>query len=156
MGGGFSFGKMSEGYDEIKELQKNLPANVRFIGIVPRSEMNDIYNISDVVFLPSYSELFPMTILEALSTKTPILLRDNVEYKNILNDSYLKGNSVDEFSDIIKKLSSNKEFHKTWSEKSFECSKLYNEENILKQWDKLYTSSLLKKKSKSLNREDFK
>src|SRR5699024_906030 len=59
--GGFSFGKISEGYEEIKARMENLPENVKFLGLVDREEMNQIYNMADVMFLPSYEELFPMT-----------------------------------------------------------------------------------------------
>ena len=65
--GGFSFGRISDGYEEIKKMMKHLPSNVRFLGIVDREKMNEIYNMADVMFLPSYEELFPMTILESMN-----------------------------------------------------------------------------------------
>lgn len=52
------------------------PENVRFVGMVERSEMNDYYNASDLLLLPSFAELFPMTILEALNCKLPIVVRN--------------------------------------------------------------------------------
>ena len=61
--GGFSFGNITSGYKEIKPLVENPPENVKFTGIVEREVMNELYNIADVMFLPSYSELFPMIIL---------------------------------------------------------------------------------------------
>lgn len=66
--GGFSFGKITDGYDELKEIYQNPPSNVHFIGIVQREEMNDIYNLADILFMPSYNELFPMAILEAVNS----------------------------------------------------------------------------------------
>ena len=59
--GGFSFGKISEGYEEIREAMKHAPKNIKFLGIVDREKMNEVYNMADVMFLPSYEELFPMT-----------------------------------------------------------------------------------------------
>ena len=47
--GGFSFGKITDGYDELKEIYQNPPSNVHFIGIVQREEMNDIYNLADIL-----------------------------------------------------------------------------------------------------------
>ncbi|HCJ4366158.1 TPA: glycosyltransferase, partial [Listeria innocua] len=35
--GGFSFGKITSGYEELKKIYDNPPANVKFIGIVDRS-----------------------------------------------------------------------------------------------------------------------
>jgi 1,2-diacylglycerol-3-alpha-glucose alpha-1,2-galactosyltransferase len=86
--GGFSFGKITDGYKEIKPFIKNPPENLKFLGLVDRTEMADIYNMSDLLFLPSYDELFPMTILEAISCKTPVLLRDIDVYPDILFDCY--------------------------------------------------------------------
>lgn len=54
----------------------NPPKNVKFIGIIPRTEMNEIFNMADVLFMPSFSELFPMSILEAVNSSKPVLLRD--------------------------------------------------------------------------------
>ncbi|HOC81076.1 MAG TPA: glycosyltransferase, partial [Bacilli bacterium] len=38
--GGFSFGKITDGYKELKEIVDNPPANVKFTGIVKRDKMN--------------------------------------------------------------------------------------------------------------------
>ena len=74
--GGFSFGRISDGYEEIRKMMKHLPPNVRFLGIVDREKMNEIYNMADVMFLPSYEELFPMTILESMNCAVPVLVRN--------------------------------------------------------------------------------
>ena len=136
--GGFSFGAITEGYKELKKVMENPPANVKFIGIIEREQMNDIYNISDLMFLPSYSELFPMSVLESMALKIPILLRDLDIYHNILFDYYLKGKNVSDFSDIIHNLMMDKEFHKTWSDKSLKCHELYSENYVLNMWKEFY------------------
>ncbi|HEM2284750.1 TPA: glycosyltransferase family 4 protein, partial [Listeria monocytogenes] len=83
--GGFSFGKITSGYEELKKIYDNPPSNVKFIGIVDRSEMNSCINMADVFFMPSYNELFPMAILEAMSCDVPILLRNLDLYEEILD-----------------------------------------------------------------------
>ena len=102
--GGFSFGKISDGYDEIRQALKDLPDNVRFLGMVERERMNDIYNMADVMFLASYEELFPMTILEAMNCGLPIVVRDLEIYQPILFDYVLKGNTDREFKILLKRL----------------------------------------------------
>ena len=162
--GGFSFGAMTDGYKELKELMENPPDNVIFTGIVERDDMNDIYNVADVMFLPSYSELFPMTILESMCLKMPILLRDIDIYKDILFDYYLKGNSNNEFIAIIEKLKDSREFYDECSQKSFEGHKFYSRENVLNMWenfyDRVYNESLEKKEKSKIkvktNREKLK
>jgi 1,2-diacylglycerol-3-alpha-glucose alpha-1,2-galactosyltransferase len=136
--GGFSFKKISDGYKEIKEIVDNPPENVKFLGIVPREEMNNIYNLSDVMFLASYEELFPMTILESANCKVPILLRDIELYYGILDGYYLKGKSVDEFVNEINKLKNDELYYNKASQKASLCSKYYSEENVSKMWRSYY------------------
>lgn len=136
--GGFSFGPMTEGYKELKQVMTNPPDNVFFPGIVPREQMNDIYNICDVMFLPSYNELFPMTILESMCVRKPILLRDLDIYHDILFDYYLKGNSEIEFIEQLKKLKEDLNYYQLWSEKSYEGHQFYSKENVLKLWENFY------------------
>lgn len=136
--GGFSFGPVTDGYKELKEIMDNPPSNVTFLGIVPRNEMNNIYNMADVLFVPSYNELFPMTILEALSTDTPIVLRNLDLYKDILFEKYLKGNNNKEFVKRITSLKDNKSIYNKAVNNAIELSKLYSKEHILEMWNNFY------------------
>ena len=101
--GGFSFGTITDGHKELQKIMENPPKNVKFLGIIPREDMNDIFNMSNLLFVPSYNELFPMTILEACSTDTPILLRNLELYEDILFKKYLSGSNNKEFAELIKK-----------------------------------------------------
>ncbi len=146
--GGFSFGKLSDGYEEIQEILDNPPKNVKFLGIIDREEMPTLYNICDVMFLPSFEELFPMAILEALCCKKPVLLRDVPLYKEILFDNYLKGKGVNEFIDILSEMSTDEDMYAKWSEKSWECHNIYLEEHALKQWEDFYKKAYLESRKK--------
>lgn len=137
--GGFSFGKITDGYETLKDLVDQPPKNVKFLGIVDRDEMNDIYNMADVMFLPSYSELFPMTVLEAMSVEMPILLRALPIYENILFDYYLSGNDNDQFSQTIIRLSRNESFFSAWSSQSKKGSDHYNRDSIGQMWERYYS-----------------
>lgn len=152
--GGFSFGAMTDGYKELKESIACAPENVKFLGIIDRSKMNELYNICDVMFLPSYNELFPMTILESMCVGKPILLRDLDIYKDILFNYYLKGENVDEFVKMIEMLKNDEGQRKIWIEKSFEGNKFYSKENVLNLWesfyDRVYTES---KEKQNLNKK---
>ena len=137
--GGFSFGKITAGYEEIKKAIDNPPSNCKFLGIIPRSEMNKIYNLADVMFLPSYQELFPMTILEAVNLSTPLLLRNLELYEGILLNNYVSGTNNDEFVDLLNKYKNNKEFYKKGQDISKTISTYYGKENITKLWKDYYT-----------------
>lgn len=136
--GGFSFGKITDGYEKIKDAIENAPKNVKFIGIIPRAEMNSIYNLADIMFLPSYQELFPMTILEAVNLDTPMLLRDLDLYEDILLHNYIKGKSNEEFSLLLRKYKNDKEFYKNGQMISRTISDYYSKENITKLWHDYY------------------
>lgn len=142
--GGFSFGGITDGYEELKKVMDNPPKNVKFLGIIQREKMNDLFNAADLLFVPSYNELFPMTILEACSTNTPLLLRDLELYEDILFKKYIKGSNNDEFMEAITKYKEDKKLYKEQVENSKYISNYYSEDNIYKIWEKFY-KGLIKK-----------
>lgn len=137
--GGFSFGVITDGYSELKEVVEHPPKNVRFVGILPREQMNDFYNVADVLFMPSYNELFPMSILEAVNLHIPLVLRDLELYEDILFHKYLKGNHNDAFVEAIQHLYQDKGFYLLSSLSSKEISEYYSKENVLGIWKDFYT-----------------
>ena len=149
--GGFSFGKSTAGYKQYKAIVDNPPENVKFIGIIPREEMNDVFNMSDILFMPSLAELFPMSILEAANVKKPVLLRDLPEYKEILfqeKDCYAIGNNVEEFDEQVKKLANNNKYYDHYVKGSEYISEFYNKDRIKKIWREYYPRILEKWRSK--------
>lgn len=136
--GGFSFGKMTDGYEEIKVLMENPPQNMTFMGIVPREKMNEIYNMADVMFLPSYAELFPMTILESMATGRAVLLRDLPIYEGILFDYYQKASDNDGFERILRRLRSDAPFRASVEDDSRRGNRFYNRESVGKMWKNFY------------------
>lgn len=136
--GGFSFKQISDGYYEIKKILKNPPENVKFLDIIPREDMNALYNMSNMLFLASYEELFPMTVLEASNCNLPILLRDIELYKGILDGYYLKATDVDGFISEIKKLISDAGYYNESVSKSKKCAEYYSEKNVAKMWKNYY------------------
>lgn len=140
--GGFSFGAITDGHKELEKVMKNHPKNVEFLGIIPRKDMNDLFNACDLLFVPSYNELFPMTILEACSTNTPILLRNLELYENILFKKYLSGKNNKEFISLIESLSKKDDTYKEAVKNAKYISKYYSEENVYKIWKDFYTSIL--------------
>lgn len=136
--GGFSFGSITDGYKELKKIVECPPQNVKFLGIVDRKDMNNLYNCADLMFLPSFNELFPMAIIEAMALKLPVLLRDVDIYENILFSYYLKGKNVEEFVDVINKIQADEELYNSWCENSWKCHEFYSKEYVLKMWENFY------------------
>lgn len=136
--GGFSFKQISDGYHEIKKILKNPPKNVKFLDIIPREDMNALYNMSDMLFLASFEELFPMTVLEASNCNLPILLRDIELYKGILEGYYLKETSVKGFISEIEKLQNDTNYYNETVSMSKKCAEYYSEKNVAKMWKNYY------------------
>ena len=140
--GGFSFGLISDGYKELSKVVENPPPNVKFLGIVERENMNEVYNLADVMFLPSFDELFPMTILESMCANIPVLLRDLDIYPNILFDFYYKASDNDGFIAELNKLMTDSDYYRRGVEMSVKGNRFYEKGHILKMWDDFYTSVL--------------
>lgn len=138
--GGFPFGRMASGYDAIKKALKDAPENTFFPGIVPREEMNGLYNLCDVMFLPSYEELFPMTVLEAMCVHKPILLRDIPLYEEILSGCYSKAGDVDGFINALERLQTDTDYYAQSSQQSKAGSRTYCKERVAALWQEFYIS----------------
>lgn len=136
--GGFSFGKMTEGYDRLKKLVANPPKNLLFTGIITRQELVNYLNIANLFLLPSYDELFPMSVLEAFSCGTPVLLRNLDLYKAIIDGYYMSGNNFDDFNQIIQSVLSDPEKLKRYHTLSLKASDEYSEANLTKVWREFY------------------
>ena len=136
--GDFAFKGISEGRKEIMEHMDELPTNVHFLGLVERNRMNEFFNMGDVMLQLSFEELFPMTILESMNANIPLLLRDLREYRPILFDYYLKGNSQVQFQEILRQLQQDEAFYQEACEKSKKGEQFYSKENVLQQWQAFY------------------
>ena len=136
--GGFSFGGMTDGYERYKKMMDNPPENLMFPGIVSPERMRELYALADLFLLPSYNELFPMTILEAASCEAPIMLRDLDLYKVILEGNYRATADRDEMKEAILEYQANPVALKDLKEKAKNISREYSEEHLLQIWLDFY------------------
>ena len=135
-GGTRPFSILTADYLKTNKIMKNAPENVIFTGFV--EDINEVYSASDLFFFPSYQENFGLAVLEAASSKLPLVLRDLQVYKSIFGDSYLKGNSIEEFVENIKLLKNDSNLYKQYSEKSILLSEKYHIEKIANQLISIY------------------
>ncbi len=144
--GNFTFGHISDGYKEIKKLLDTPPSNVSFLGYIEREKMIGLYNLSDVMFLPSYGELFPMTILEAMCCETPILVRKLELYDSILFDFALQKTTNDEFIMTLRKMQDERSYYEEVVDMSRKGKNFYSKEHVSQLWNTFYHTISLKKK----------
>ena len=140
--GGFSFGSITAGYDQLKKVIDTPPKNLIFPGIVDRSLMNDYYNAADVFLLPSYTELFPMSALEAFSTGTPTILRDLELYQAIIAGYYLPAYDRQAMQTQLDKLAKDDGLQERMSQQSLSASEYYSAERVSKIWEAYYTAQV--------------
>ena len=136
--GGFSFGGMTDGYERYKKMMDNPPENLMFPGIVSPERMRELYALADLFLLPSYNELFPMTILEAASCEAPIMLRDLDLYKVILEGNYRGTEDREEMKEAILEYQVNPVALKDLKEKAKNISREYSEDHLLQIWLDFY------------------
>ncbi|NLR10559.1 MULTISPECIES: glycosyltransferase family 4 protein [Lactobacillaceae] len=137
--GGFSFGRMTDGYAALKKVVDDPPANLSFPGIVPRERLVDYYNLADLFLLPSFNELFPMSVLEAFSTGTPVLLRDLDLYQAIIAGDYQPAQDYDEMNAQLHSLPNDPAALAHWRQQSLAAADRYSEEHLTEIWREFYT-----------------
>ncbi|MBD3204506.1 glycosyltransferase [Candidatus Woesearchaeota archaeon] len=59
-----------------RRLRGVLKKYYRFLGYVRHTDMPALYRKSDIFVLPSLTESFPLTVLEAMASKTPVIATD--------------------------------------------------------------------------------
>nr|WP_072514822.1 glycosyltransferase family 4 protein [Ndongobacter massiliensis] len=137
--GGFSFGNITDGYDELKAAVREAPENVQFPGIIERDEMNLLYNYADVLLMTSYNELFPMSVLEAVNAGTALILRDLDLYRKIYFAEYLCGDSNRAFVEMLRGLAKNPEKLAQARAVSAKIQADYSEARVAQLWVDYYT-----------------
>ncbi|KRK71396.1 glycosyltransferase family 4 protein [Lacticaseibacillus nasuensis] len=136
--GGFSFGMITNGYDHLKAAVANAPANLTFTGIVPREEMVDYYNIADLFLLPSFEELFPMAVLEAFSTETPVMVRQLSLYDGIIAPYALMAPDVAGMNAQLHRLRGDAGLQAHYAALSAKAAATYSEARLARVWRRFY------------------
>lgn len=137
--GGFSFGKITDGYEDYQEVYENPPANLRFTGIIDRNQLVDYYNMADVFLLPSYNELFPMSILESFSCHTPVLVRNLDLYESVISGYYMGADDRQQMSEKLTALRQDPRQLDEYAQLSAKAALHYSEDNVAKIWHRFYT-----------------
>ena len=80
-----------------KAVRTDLP-NLHFIGFVPQAVLRGAYSTASVFFFPTHEETEGIVLLEALASRTPVLVRDIPIYSEWLTDGVncYKASTVDE------------------------------------------------------------
>ena len=83
--GGYPYSVLSKDYAKIEMMKRSCGKNVIFTGFVP--DITEAYAGADIFLLPSYAEIMPMVLLEALATGVPVVARDIPEFREVFGDA---------------------------------------------------------------------
>ncbi|WP_155287927.1 glycosyltransferase family 4 protein [Lacticaseibacillus zhaodongensis] len=136
--GGFSFGIITNGYNHLKQEVENPPANLHFTDIIPRDTMIDYYNVADLFLLPSYEELFPMSVLEAFATDTPVMVRKLDLYDKIIEPYAVEAADIDEMEARIREFHKQPQLLERYVQLSKDATAEYSEEHLAHVWEAFY------------------
>lgn len=136
--GGFSFGAITDGYDRYKQMIRQAPKNLTFTDIIPRAQLNEYLNAADLFLLPSYDELFPMSVLEAFNTGTPVMLRDLDLYQAIIADKYRPARDYAAMNQALRELQHDPEQLATLAQKAISAAHYYSQEHLSQIWHDFY------------------
>lgn len=125
---------------KIKELAKIIKNEVYFTGYVDYKDIAYIYNLADIIILPSmWEEPAGMTIIEAMACKKPVITTKSggiPEYTGNNNCILLERDEeiVKNIVFYIKKLSNESEFTKNLCKKSYNRAVLYDKSFYYQQF----------------------
>ena len=130
-----------------KRLQKfsadnNLNAHVRFTGRIDPSDVYKYYNLGDVFVSASLFELHSMSYLEALSVGLPLVCREDMSLRGVLEDGE-NGYMYETQSEYVTKtarLLTDKELHKQMHIKALAKADDTDVSRFIENSEKLYMS----------------
>lgn len=95
-------GKLTEGFPE-----KRFKGNLKYLGVKTLDEVYQIMSESDVLLFPSYSEGFPITILESMFIGLPIITTKVGSIYDMLGDNgavYIEIKNIDSIKKAINRI----------------------------------------------------
>ena len=122
-------------YDDVvkKAADLGLVGKVHLTGFIDREELSEIYSMSDVYCMPSLSEPFGLTAIEAASKNLPLVISANSGAAEVLpNAAIVDPQDLDAFADEVDKLLKNQLGHKQLEENK-EAALGLNWDNSVKQ-----------------------
>ncbi|QMU99229.1 glycosyltransferase [Borrelia sp. A-FGy1] len=137
----------------IKRFRKNfgLEKQIILIGTIPWEEMYYYYKISDVFASLSMSEVYPMTVIEALTAGIPAVLINDIIYKDVISQGK-NGFLIEKYEDIhkyINKIIENDEKLKTFKKNTEDNSLIFSSLFFIEKIEEYY-SQIIKQKTSNI------
>lgn len=136
-------GRATPYLEKVKQyIRKHSMDHIMFLKDVPNDDLPGIYQMAQIFIYPSVFEGFGIPILEALSSRTPVITSTGSCFAEAGGESsaYVNPANPDELAETIRKIFDNSELQDTMKEKGFEHSLQFAEgiiaENIMQVYRK--------------------
>ena len=131
--------------EKIRKAVKTDLNNLHFPGYVDQNLLREAYSGSDLYIFPTFEETEGIVLLEALSTKADIIIRDIEIYKNLKEgENIYKAKDKEEFYKKIKLILEGK--LPSLKEKAYPLAKEKSLENVGERLKKIYEQLLEREK----------
>ncbi len=123
--------------------EKNVTEQIIFSGYVPRENMPEKYQETDIFILPSYNEGMSNALLEAMGCGLPVIVTNvggTEELVDKTNGFIFNAGNSDELSDILKQIHFNKTGLKELGQNSRKKAIQFNWKNIAGEYFKLFNT----------------
>jgi glycosyltransferase involved in cell wall biosynthesis len=115
---------------------------IKFAGFVKHDITPLYYKASDILVLPSITEVFPLVLLEASASGLPMVVSDLNTFKCIIKDGYngiiVKRDDAKSFAEAIIYLLENENVRRRMGERAKEKAKEYSWEKIAEKHEDVY------------------
>lgn len=103
-----------------------------------------IYWHGALFVLPTYSEGFPLSAMEAASSQMPLILSDINELREIFSNyaQYFDNNDAHSLSELIQSFSNKPEAYTKWASRSNLLTQIYSKERFSTSWKKIIEEAL--------------
>lgn len=98
----------------ISSQVNQLNGRVRFLDWVPEEDLPKLYQLADLVVLPSIIEGFGLPALEAMACGTPVAVADNTSYPEVVGQAgmYFNPNNTEQIAQSIAGILKNPNIHR--------------------------------------------
>lgn len=138
--GGIPFGQLGANHDDMNELMKNTPPNMKITGVIPHDDVITYLHAADVFCLPAEQENHPMCVLEAAGAQLPIVLRDLPEYDDTFKHDAIRCQDTDEFINAVTRLQNDTTFYQEQQHATARIAKRFDSTVAAERYVNLYRS----------------
>ena len=126
-------------YIEKKISEYSLQNRVKLLGYAKNEDLVNYYSVSNMVLFPSTSEGFGISLVEGLACRKPLVLFENIYFKE-LKDAVFVAKDETDFIEKTKKLINDESLRVELGQKGEFIREELSIENCAKNYENLYRS----------------